>query len=112
MKVLEDMFNEEQIDKVIHNYIDTSKKWQDLCKLVKTIQFPPKYRQFFYINPLISLEKSTFYASKFLKRGEQQLCRPLVFWIIYIPDIWENQKQIIAGEKKSVDLILLSTSKI
>ena len=61
---------------------------------------------------LISLEKSTFYASKFLKRGEQQLCRPLVFWIIYLPDIWENRKQIIAGEKKSVDLILLSTSKI
>ena len=61
-----------------------------LCwfELAKTIQFPPKYRQFFYINPLISLEKSTFYASKFLKRGEQQLCRPLVFWIWKTIDFW------------------------
>ena len=40
MNVLEDMFNEEQIDKVrdtFHNYIDTGEKWQDLCELVKTI---------------------------------------------------------------------------
>ena len=56
--------NEEQLDKVrnaIHNYIDNGKKWQDLCELVKTFQFPLKYRQFSYNNPTILLQIPTIF---------------------------------------------------